>query len=61
MPMLLLLLLTLACLPIRWPEPRPWMNPTTGVLLTWGNVAFAILVVLALAQWTRAKLAAFAL
>jgi STE24 endopeptidase len=56
MPMLLLLLLTLACLPIRWPEPRPWLNPTAGVMLTWGNIAVAILIVTGLAQWTRATL-----
>src|SRR5260370_20044297 len=56
MPMLLLLLLTLACLHIRWPEPRPWMNPTAGVMLTWGNVAIAILTVSVLAQWTRTTL-----
>jgi len=38
MPMLLLLLLTLACLPIRWPQPLAWMNPLTGLVLdTWGQ------------------------
>lgn len=56
MPMLLLLLLTLACLPIRWPEPGSWINPTAGVMLTWGAVTLAILTVCALAQWCRASL-----
>src|SRR4051794_35207629 len=56
MPMLLLLLLTLACLPIRWPEPGLWISPTTGILLTWGNVALAILTVCILAQWCRISL-----
>ncbi len=56
MPMLLLLLLTLACLPIRWPQPRPWLNPFFGVLLTWGVVVLAILLVTGLAYWTRAAL-----
>ncbi|CAN5372288.1 hypothetical protein BH10PLA2_BH10PLA2_23120 [soil metagenome] len=56
MPMLLLLLLTLACLPIRWPQPRPWLHPLLGILLTWGIVLGAILLISALGYWTRIAL-----
>lgn len=57
MPMLLLLLLTLACLPIRWPQPLSWLNPLAGVAFTWGSVLLAILLVFALAFRTRISLA----
>ena len=57
MPMLLLLLVTLACLPIRWPQPQLWLNPLAGVALTWGSVLLAILLVFTLAYWTRISLA----
>src|SRR6266581_7967427 len=36
MPFLLMLFLTLACLPENWPEPVRWIgSPVRSVLLTW--------------------------
>src|SRR5436305_8533162 len=40
MPFLLMLFLTLACLPESWPRPAAWVgSPVRAVLLTWLGVA----------------------
>src|SRR6185295_9700989 len=43
MPFLLMLFLTLACVPENWPEPGRWFNsPLKGVLLTWLGVLLEV-------------------
>jgi len=40
MPFLLMLFLTLVCLPERWSQPGPWIpTPGVGFLLTWTTIA----------------------
>src|SRR5215469_11740510 len=42
MPFLLLLVLTVACLPGEWPSPPAWLGPAGSALLTWaGTLALA--------------------
>jgi len=43
MPVLLLLFLTLACLPERWPTPPSWINLRNSILLTWLGVLVEVL------------------
>jgi Zn-dependent protease with chaperone function len=56
MPFLLLLLLSLACLPIQWPQPPPWIGLLGSAGLTWASVALAVGTAAFLAQWTRRQL-----
>jgi STE24 endopeptidase len=43
MPFLLMLFLTLACLPESWPQPGRWVgSPVTSVLLTWLGVLLEV-------------------
>lgn len=43
MPFLLMLFLTLACVPDNWPEPGRWVgSPLTSVLLTWLGVLLEV-------------------
>jgi hypothetical protein len=53
MPFLLLLLLMLACLPVRWPGPPQGIGLAGAVLLTWSCVALVVLAGAFLAQATR--------
>jgi STE24 endopeptidase len=39
MPLLLLLLLIVACLPVRWPPPPDWLDVDVALALTWLGVA----------------------
>lgn len=56
MQFLVLLLLSVACMPIRWPAPPDWIGYRGGILLTWGAVASIVGAVLGLARWTRGTL-----
>ncbi|MCI0376541.1 MAG: M48 family metallopeptidase [Gemmataceae bacterium] len=38
MPFLLLLLLTLACLQSKWPDPPDWLGPVGSAIATWAGV-----------------------
>jgi Zn-dependent protease with chaperone function len=38
MPFLLLLIVTVACLPAEWPEPPDWLGEGGSALLTWAGV-----------------------
>lgn len=56
MPFLLLLLLMVACVPVGWQEPPPWIGRPAGLALTWSGVALVVAVAAFLAQWTRRQL-----
>lgn len=53
MPMLLLLLLTIPCLPIPWPAPLGWISPAMGLVLTWSSSLVLILAAMVWGQWAR--------
>ena len=57
MPFLLLLVLSLACMPIRWPRPFLGLNEWQCALLTWTAVGAVVSVAAVIARWTRARLA----
>jgi STE24 endopeptidase len=56
MPFLLLLLLSLACLPVQWPEPPEWTGLVGSVVLTWTGVGVMVAAAAVLAQNTRRRL-----
>jgi STE24 endopeptidase len=59
MPFLLLLFLTLACLPEKWSEPwTPFASPTTSASVTWLGVVMQTLVARGIALWVQQQLAA---
>src|SRR5262252_9022569 len=57
MPFLLLLLLMVACVPVGWQEPPPWIGIQGGIALTWSGVAMVVAAAALLAQWLRRQLA----
>ena len=60
MPLLLLLLLTLACLYDSWPPPWDWVGgPEWSALYTWVGVAVAVVSAVLLSWRVRGKLARF--
>ncbi len=59
MPFLLLLFLTLACLPDEWPEPwKPFASPAVSAALTWLGVALLVAFACAVAAYVCRHLAA---
>ncbi len=57
MPVLLLLFLTLACLPETWPEPGAWIDgPFVSIGFTWVAVALEVFVAALVAHWTKREL-----
>jgi STE24 endopeptidase len=58
MPLLLLLVLTLACWPQRWEQPWEWTgSPWICIGLTWSAIALAVLAAKAISIWLRWRLA----
>ncbi len=57
MPLLLLLLLTVACLPENWPLTHDWGSQTRSLELssafTWGGIVLVVAAAAALASWVR--------
>src|SRR6516162_4150655 len=57
MPLLLLLLLTVACLPENWPLPYEWGSQERALelssALTWGGVILVVAAAAAMASWVR--------
>src|SRR5579864_3136096 len=57
MPFLLMLFLTLACLPEAWPRPGAWVgSPLRSVLFTWLGVLLEIGLAFAVARRVRRSL-----
>ena len=57
MPFLLLLLLMVACVPVGWQEPPPWIGTQGGIAFTWLGVVLLVAMAAFLAQTTRQQLA----
>jgi Zn-dependent protease with chaperone function len=58
MPLLLLLLLIVACLPVRWPAPPEWLGVDLSLALTWIGVAGIVGLAIGISQrvrWTLAR------
>src|SRR5687767_14642431 len=53
MPFLLLLLLMVACLPVRWPAPPIWAGDSGAIYLTWSAVAITVILALLIARQMR--------
>jgi STE24 endopeptidase len=57
MPFLLLLFLTFACLPVKWPRPSEALGPADCALLTWAAMGLVAGVAALVAQELRRRLA----
>src|SRR5262249_52605657 len=57
MPFLLLLILSLACMPIKWPQPPFGANEWQCALLSWSAVGGVVGAAARLSRWTRWRLA----
>ena len=57
MPILLLLFLTLVCLPETWPAPPSWIaTPGWSITISWATVGLSVLFALVLSMRTKGEL-----